>query len=126
LLLLPVGLVHCGGDDESGSSSDKLCKEVDAKVAECNVTFGSGSCQADSALEKCLAQCVVDSPCASLTDDSAESAFVRCGFACQGATADWFICADGQRAIEPRGICDGNFDCGDGSDEASCAGDGGA
>jgi len=125
-LTLPLGLtlLHCGGDDE-GSGGSALCKQVDAKLDECSVTFGSGECSAKGEREECLAQCIVDSPCESLTDDSATSSFVQCTLACQGAGPDWFTCADGSGAVEPAGVCNGRFECGDGSDEASC-GDAGA
>jgi hypothetical protein len=112
----------CGGSDET--EGEKVCGEVDAKLAECNLQLPSGTRCNDKGDDAtlCAARCLVDASCADIVSDEADTSYVRCVAACSGASPDDFICASGNAFVPAAGVCDGVSQCPDGSDEAGCDG----
>ena len=121
LCLLAALLSACGGDDEP-SDGEQACKELRAKLAECGFTT-QATC---NEREPCAVRCGVMAECSQLMAGTPSGSFASCIAVCSGAQPDDFICADGRAYLKKEGVCDGQFQCLDGSDEANCPGAAGA
>jgi hypothetical protein len=102
----------CGSEDEK-SESEKPCDQGKAKAAECGGRLASGVCDSP-----CVLQCVVDATCDDLRGTPPNPFFV-CQAVCQGVS-DPFFCKNGRQVLPKSGVCDGRFQCDDGSDEENC------
>lgn len=113
----------CGSDDK-GSSSSALCDDVRSKLGDCRIAIQGGlSCdEGATEQEKCDAQCIVDLKCTDLTDQTKQSAYLKCQIHCSGLGDDAFICDDLQAYVAATAVCDGAAQCADGSDEKNCGG----
>jgi hypothetical protein len=123
ILTIPVLalLLACGGSD-TPSEGDMACKELAAKLAECHLTT-RGVCNTG---EPCGVRCAAMATCSQLTDAKASGSYLSCIRACSGAGPDDFVCADQRQFLNKSGVCDGRFQCLDGSDEADCGASGDA
>lgn len=119
-------IINCGEGEES--EGEKVCDKLEAKLAECNLTYEPGlQCKADDSLEICLLNCLIGASCKAVKDQKSDIELVRCNARCSGAGPDDFICADGKAFVLSAAVCDGMYQCLDGSDEADCdAADAGA
>jgi hypothetical protein len=111
-IVVVVALVGCGGDDKS--AGEKACDKLEEKAAECHLT--TGKCNTNNT---CAVECAVAADCAALTK-MPEGSLLECLAACSGTTSDDFICKDGSGYVAKLGVCDGRYQCPDGSDEANC------
>lgn len=109
-------LVACGGTD-SPSEGEKACDDFAAKLAQCHLTTTS-TCNAS---QPCAVKCGVMADCSQLTQPVPSGSFLACIGVCSGAGPDDFVCKDGRRFVAKAGVCDGQFQCLDGSDEVNCA-----
>jgi hypothetical protein len=101
----------CGSDDEK-SSNQAVCDRANAKAAECGVAFG-GLCDSP-----CVAQCVIDAQCAEFRE-MPPNPFYICQANCRGVS-DPFFCKNGTQFLPKSEVCNGDFQCRDGSDEENC------
>ncbi len=84
MLIGSLLFAHCEGDEEA--ESEKVCKQLEAKLEECRLTFDSPTgCDVESDDEICAAQCVLDAPCEQIADPKTDSALFLCNAACYGA-----------------------------------------
>jgi len=124
--LIPlVTALACGSDGGSGggqSAGEKACKDFEAKLTQCQLV-ASGTCDTN---EPCVAECAAKADCTQLTENPPTGSYLSCVAACSGAGPDDFICKDGKAFVKKAGVCDGQFQCLDGSDEAGCSKDAGA
>lgn len=63
--------------------------------------------------------------CNQLVQTQPVGTYLDCIASCSGAGPDDFVCADGRQFVRMAGVCDGQYQCLDGSDEVGCS-DGGA
>ena len=125
LLWLQLWLASgCGGDDPP-SEGEKACQELEAKLDECMLTPQGTQvvCNEDA---PCAVHCAVMAECSQLAAGAPSGTYGSCVAACSGAAPDDFICANGRQFVKKQGVCDGQFQCLDGSDEANCPGAAGA
>lgn len=118
-------LVACGNSDTTSSTSEgeKACQDLQAKAAQCGLML-AGACNTNA---PCAAECQAQASCDELKSGTPSDSLVRCIAMCEGAGPDDFICKDGKAYVKKAGVCDGHYQCDDGSDEANCGGaDGGA
>lgn len=114
--LIPLLLtLACGGSD-SPSEGEKACDDLAAKLEQCRLTM-PGTCNTG---EPCGVRCAVMADCSQLTASSPSGSYLACIGVCSGAGPDDFMCEDGKRFIGKAGLCDGQFQCLDGSDEVAC------
>jgi hypothetical protein len=116
-LLLVVALAACGEDEKS--EGEKACDDFKDKLAECRL-MTAGQCNTS---QPCVVRCGVNAPCNELAPQPS-GGLLQCIAACSGAKPDDFVCKDGRQFVAKTGVCDGMFQCLDGSDEANCAGAG--
>lgn len=119
--LLSLG---CGDDsDDTADANEQLCMDLTDKLEECKSTLDTsmGCRSTPTDAERCSAECVVQGKCAEITGKPGDNSFYRCLAACSGADPDAFICLDGRGYLAARGVCDGEKQCPDGSDEADCS-----
>lgn len=121
----------CGGDDAGGGS---LCASFESRLRECGLlSAGKSSCdvtQDRSDAARCALDCLTQIDCATLSlfacstnvpttadsasfDDCVTQCAVKFGFHCAAPQG-------GPTAVPPDYVCDGEADCADASDEASC------
>ena len=105
----------CGGEDEP-TEGEQACDELEDKLAECRLTT-NGTCNED---QPCVVRCAIDADCAQLTMSPPTGSYLACVAGCSGAGPDDFICMDGRGFVAKTGMCDGLYQCMDGSDEADC------
>lgn len=124
LACLSGALVGCGDSDaeDAQAEEDRRCAQIEAKADECGIANATCLHNATEA-QICAIECMIEADCAEIFANSGD--FLQCVAVCSGAEPDDFICLDGTGFVKPAGVCDGNFHCQDGSDEASC-GDGAA
>jgi hypothetical protein len=125
ILIFTLCVVGCGGgDDDSETRGERLCRQVVDKLDSCNLELqASTRCNEDAAeAVLCAAQCAIDAPCGELTTMGSETTYMRCVATCSGAGPEDFICDDGAGFLPAAGVCDGVSQCPDGSDEAQCGG----
>jgi hypothetical protein len=112
IVLVLLCAVSCGSDDEK-SDNEKLCDQGNAKARECGVGIG-GLCDSP-----CVVQCVINAQCDEIRGRPPNPFFV-CQASCQGVT-DPFFCENGHQFLPKSEVCNGAFQCLDGSDERNCA-----
>jgi hypothetical protein len=104
----------CGSSDSGPSEGEKACQELQAKLQQCGLT---AICDTN---EPCSARCAINADCTEIVQKPIDGPYMKCIAACSGAHPDDFICKDGKRVVRKEGVCDGQFQCLDGSDEANC------
>ena len=104
----------CGSTDSGPTEGEKACQELQTKLQQCGLT---AICDTN---EPCSARCAIDADCNEIVQKPVDGPYMKCIAACSGAQPDDFICKDGKRAVRKEGVCDGQFQCLDGSDEANC------
>jgi len=102
--------------DSGPSEGEKACQDLQAKLAECQLTL-QGTCNSN---EPCAVECAAKSDCAQLTASAPTGSYLTCVAACSGAGQNDFICKDGKAFVNKAAVCDGKPQCPDGSDEADC------
>lgn len=120
LLFLAAVACGCGDDDEES----QLCQDLRAKITECNLDIDtSRGCNASPSEDvECAARCLVEAQCTDIVGPPSANPYYQCNAACVGASPDDFVCADGSGFLPQAGVCDGQLQCPDGSDEANCSG----
>jgi len=106
----------CGGDDKP-TEGEKACDALEAKLDECRLTT-TAKCNTE---QPCAVRCAAAAECAQLTAAQPSGSLLQCIAGCSGAGPGDFVCADGRKFTSQAAVCDGQFQCLDGSDEADCA-----
>lgn len=123
-----VGVVGCGSSD-SGTGANgapvQVCTDAASKLTSCGFKATQNACDSKSSvLMLCEAKCIANAQCADISALTTKNELTICNAQCQGAGPDDFICDDVTGYVGKGGVCDGKFQCQDGSDEKHCA-DGG-
>jgi hypothetical protein len=109
-------LVALGCGSDGPSEGEKACDDFAAKLAQCHLT-NTAKCNTS---EPCAVKCGLMADCRQLVERVPTGSFLACIGACSGAGPDDFLCKDGTRFVAKLGLCDGRFQCLDGSDEMNC------
>ncbi len=116
------GTATTGGNGMQDADDAKLEADALAKLKKCQLDDGSDEGIEDDT-DRCLLKCLVAADCADFKEllcvENASNPAVSCWEACPGEPADGFPCKDGTK-IPHLSLCDGEDDCGDGSDEVGC------
>ena len=109
----------CSGKDQP-SSGESACQDLQAKLAECHLQAACDSNQ------PCAAECAAKADCADLTASVPSGSYLACLALCSGAGPDDFVCKDAKSFVNKAAVCNGQYECRDGSDEANCGAGGSA
>jgi hypothetical protein len=105
----------CGSSDNPGpSEGEKACQELQTKLQGCGL---SAVCDPS---DPCPVHCAIDADCNEIIQKPTTGAYMQCVAACAGGMPGDFICKDGKRVVKKIGVCNGQYDCQDGSDEENC------
>jgi hypothetical protein len=112
--VLSLALVTaCSGKDEP-TSGERACRDLQAKLSECLLLAACDSNQ------PCAAECAAHAECADLTASVPSGSYLACLAVCSGAGPDDFVCKDAKGFVHQSAVCNGQYECRDGSDEANC------
>jgi len=106
----------CGSSDSAPSEGDKACQDFEAKLAQCNIQ-AQGVCNSS---QPCTVKCAAEADCNQILESPPTGSHLACLGECTGVGADAFACKDGKKIVARAGVCNGDFNCLDGSDEENC------
>ena len=104
----------CGSSDSGPTEGERECQELQTKLQTCGL-----AAVCDSS-DPCPVRCAINADCNEIVQKPTTGPYMQCVAACAGAGPDDFICKDGKRVVKKAGVCDGQFQCLDGSDEENC------